>query len=172
MPLRGSKTHETIPSLQILAHTHPENLIKRPNNKLQRPINMSDQTYHMTKEDMRKPESKASAANNGNVPANSDAAAAQVSPLTPSSCLYPPGTNNHPVHHRQRRRKEQSPNHLRAPGQPPAPGPTTKGLRLQQRRRLNHERRLRRSAYHRLLQGRRRAARARYGRRERCRRRT
>lgn len=39
---------------------------------------MTDSTFHMTKEDVRKPESQASAANNGNVPADSDAAAAQV----------------------------------------------------------------------------------------------
>lgn len=41
---------------------------------------MSDSTFHLTKEDVRKPESKASHANNGNVPADSDAAKAQVCP--------------------------------------------------------------------------------------------
>ena len=40
-------------------------------------INMSDSTFHMTKEDIRKPESKASQSNSGNVPADSDAAKAQ-----------------------------------------------------------------------------------------------
>ena len=38
---------------------------------------MSDSTFHMTKEDVRKPESKASQSNSGNVPAASDAAQAQ-----------------------------------------------------------------------------------------------
>lgn len=38
---------------------------------------MSDSTFHMTKEDVRKPESKASQSNSGNVPADSDAAKAQ-----------------------------------------------------------------------------------------------
>lgn len=38
---------------------------------------MSDATFHMTKEDIKKPESKASQSNNGNVPADSDAAKAQ-----------------------------------------------------------------------------------------------
>ena len=38
---------------------------------------MSDSTFHLTKEDVRKPESKASQSNSGNVPADSDAAKAQ-----------------------------------------------------------------------------------------------
>ena len=38
---------------------------------------MSDSTFHMTKEDIRKPESKASHSNSGNVPADSDVAQAQ-----------------------------------------------------------------------------------------------
>jgi hypothetical protein len=38
---------------------------------------MSESTFHMTKEDVRKPESKASQSNSGNVPADSDAAKAQ-----------------------------------------------------------------------------------------------
>jgi hypothetical protein len=38
---------------------------------------MSDATFHMTKEDIKKPESKASKSNSGNVPADSDAAKAQ-----------------------------------------------------------------------------------------------
>lgn len=38
---------------------------------------MSDSTFHLTKEDVRKPESKASHSNSGNVPATSDAAQAQ-----------------------------------------------------------------------------------------------
>ncbi|KAL1591235.1 hypothetical protein WHR41_00260 [Cladosporium halotolerans] len=38
---------------------------------------MSDSTFHLTKEDVRKPESKASHSNSGNVPADSDAAKAQ-----------------------------------------------------------------------------------------------
>lgn len=41
---------------------------------------MSDSTFHLTKEDVRKPESKASQSNSGNVPADSDAAKAQVCP--------------------------------------------------------------------------------------------
>lgn len=47
---------------------------------------MSDATFHMTKEDIRKPESKASQSNSGNVPADSDAAKAQsiVDQNTPS----------------------------------------------------------------------------------------
>ena len=38
---------------------------------------MSDSTFHLTKEDVRKPESKASHSNSGNVPADSDVAQAQ-----------------------------------------------------------------------------------------------
>jgi hypothetical protein len=38
---------------------------------------MSESTFHMTKEDVRKPESNASKSNSGNVPADSDAAKAQ-----------------------------------------------------------------------------------------------
>lgn len=40
---------------------------------------MSDSTFHLTKEDVRKPQSNASHSNSGNVPADSDAAKAQVS---------------------------------------------------------------------------------------------
>src|ERR1700712_5542906 len=38
---------------------------------------MSDSTFHLTKDDVRKPESKASQSNSGNVPADSDAAKLQ-----------------------------------------------------------------------------------------------
>lgn len=38
---------------------------------------MSDSTFHLTKEDVRKPQSQASASNSGNVPHASDAAQAQ-----------------------------------------------------------------------------------------------
>jgi hypothetical protein len=47
---------------------------KNPTNNTTK---MSDATFHMTKEDIKKPESKASQSNSGNVPADSDAAKAQ-----------------------------------------------------------------------------------------------
>lgn len=40
---------------------------------------MSDQTFHTTTQDIRKPESKVSQAHQGNVPKNSDVSAMKVS---------------------------------------------------------------------------------------------
>lgn len=49
---------------------------------------MSDSTFHLTKEDVRKPQANASQSNSGNVPGDSDAAQAQVraDDLSPNVC--------------------------------------------------------------------------------------
>ena len=43
---------------------------------------MSEETFHLTKEDIRKTESKTSEAHRGDIPAGSDAAGLQVSPVS------------------------------------------------------------------------------------------
>ena len=50
-------------------------------------VDMSEETYHLTKEDIRKTESKASQAHRGNVPADSDAAGLQVSSIPKFSAI-------------------------------------------------------------------------------------
>ena len=51
---------------------------------------MSEQTYHLTKEDIRTAESKESAAHGGDIPKGSDAAALQVRSFCASTLPPPP----------------------------------------------------------------------------------
>ena len=143
----------------------------------------TEETFHFTKEDVRRMEQKESAAHGGSIPADSATAALQVrinrhpfsypavSPIHMSIYTAQPKLTQTPPVRRRPSRQEQSRHHRRTQIQPAPARPAPRRLGLELGRRLDRQRRLRPRRRHELLKGQRRPARARHRRLGRARRR-
>jgi hypothetical protein len=103
----------------------------------------TEETFHYTKEDVRKLEQEESKKHGGNVPASSETAGLQVSYKLIHTRAVSPTFLTHFIVHRRPSRKRQRPNHRGTSSQSPPSGPTTHRIRLQQLRCSYRERRSR-----------------------------